>query len=155
MRFRNKTLAVLLAATLGSVGAHRFYLSGRRSLAGWCYFAAFFAMLAFGLRYSLQDPAFGLNMPYDLFRPALLLAGFPAIAAFLDGILIALIPDERFDRRFNATVTRTNQSGGMVVTLAALSLMIGAGLMTMTLAVDLEAAVELLPHQPLDQSPVR
>jgi hypothetical protein len=152
-RFRNKTFAVFLGATLGSIGLHRFYLSGKGSLAAWCYVVGFFSLLAFGLGYSLRDPAFGLNMPYDLFTPAMLLAALPALVAFLDAILLALQPDARFDARFNPGADRINQSGGMVVTLAALSLLIGAGLMVVMLAVDLEAAVEALPHRALDQAP--
>jgi hypothetical protein len=151
--FNNKTLAVFLAALFGSLGAHRFYLEGARSWKGWCYCIAFFLLFAFGLDYSLRDPAFGLHMPYDVFRPAMLLAGLPGLVAMLDAILLALTPDERFDTRFNAGQSRHNQSGGLVVTFAALTLAVGAGIMTLMLAVDLEAAVDLMPHQALDQAP--
>jgi hypothetical protein len=151
--FKNKTLAVFLAAVFGSLGAHRFYLEGRSSWRAWCYCIAFFMLFAFGLDYSLRDPAFGLHMPYDIFRPAMLLAGLPGLVAMLDAILLALTPDQRFDERFNTGQARHNQSGGMVVTLAALSLAVGAGIMTLMLAVDLEAAVDLMPHQALDQVP--
>jgi hypothetical protein len=151
--FKNKTLATFLTAALGSLGVHRFYLEGSRSWKAWAYLASFLALLGLGLRICLKDPTFGSNMPYDLFRPALLLAGLPALLAFLEAIFIALMPDHRFDDQFNAGTERQNRSGGLVVTLAALSLLVGAGLMTVMLAVDLEAAVEYFPHQPLDRSP--
>lgn len=150
--FKNKTLAVFLAAVLGSFGAHHFYLEGRHSWKAWCYCIAFFALFAFGLDYSLRDPAFGLHMPYDIFQPAMLLAGLPGIVAMLEAILLTLIPDERFDTRFNAGQSRRNHSGGLVVTMAALSLAVGAGIMTLMLAVDLEAAVTAMPHQAFDQA---
>ena len=149
--FHNKTLAVFLAALFGSVGAHRFYLEGRSSWKGWCYCIAFLLLLAFGLDYSLRDPAFGLHMPYDIFQPAMLLAGLPGLVAMLEAILLALTPDDRFDTRFNAGQLHHNQSGGLVVTLAAMSLLVGGGIMTLMLAVDLEAAVTVMPHQALDQ----
>jgi TM2 domain-containing membrane protein YozV len=54
---KNKTLATFLAAVLGSVGAHRFYLYGRRDGKAWLYvllfplsmFAGFIAALMIGL----------------------------------------------------------------------------------------------------------
>ena len=57
--FRNKTLATLLAALGGTVGAHRFYLHGPRRLLPWLYplfawsliptFAGFIEALRFAL----------------------------------------------------------------------------------------------------------
>ena len=54
---KNKTLATFLAALLGSLGAHRFYLYGRRDRQAWLYvlffplsmFAGFIAALVIGL----------------------------------------------------------------------------------------------------------
>ncbi len=39
MRFRNKTLATLLAAVGGTFGLHRFYLHGPRRVLPWLYVA--------------------------------------------------------------------------------------------------------------------
>jgi len=54
---KNKTLAALLAALLGGLGAHRFYLFGKKDLRAWIYvllfplsvFAGFLAALVIGL----------------------------------------------------------------------------------------------------------
>lgn len=54
---KNKTFATLLAALLGGVGAHRFYLYGRRDRRAWLYvlfcplsvFTGFIAALMIGL----------------------------------------------------------------------------------------------------------
>jgi hypothetical protein len=150
--FRNKTTAVFLAAALGAVGAHRFYLEGATSKRGWGYATSFLILFATGFTFaSRANPAFGLNLPYDLFVPWVLLAALPVIAAFLDAIYIGLTPDRRFDDRFNTTSTRTNRSGGLLVALVALSLGVGSTLMTTVLAVDLEALVGTFSHHTLDE----
>jgi TM2 domain-containing membrane protein YozV len=54
---KNKTIATFLAAIFGSVGAHRFYLYGRKDRRAWLYvllfplsaFAGFIAALMIGL----------------------------------------------------------------------------------------------------------
>ncbi len=54
---KNKTLATFLAAILGGLGAHRFYLYGRHDRKAWLYvllcplsiFAGFIAALVIGL----------------------------------------------------------------------------------------------------------
>ena len=54
---KNKTLATFLAAIFGGLGAHRFYLHGRRDRKAWLYvlsfplsiFAGFIAALVIGL----------------------------------------------------------------------------------------------------------
>ncbi len=54
---KNKTLATFLAALLGSFGAHRFYLYGKKDRRAWLYvlffplsaFAGFIAALVIGL----------------------------------------------------------------------------------------------------------
>jgi hypothetical protein len=149
--FKNKTLTVFLAATVGCLGLHRFYLKGTRSWPGWAYFICFTGFLGAGLSIAERDPAFGYHMPYDIFQPGILLAALPMLVAFLEAIVLGLTPDARFDQRFNSGAQQHNHSGGLVVTLVALSLGIGSTLMTIVLAVDIEAAVEALPHKTLDQ----
>jgi hypothetical protein len=54
---KNKTVASLLAALLGGLGAHRFYLFGKKDIVAWIYlflfplsvFAGFVAALIIGL----------------------------------------------------------------------------------------------------------
>jgi hypothetical protein len=150
--FRNKTVAVFLAATVGALGVHRFYLEGAASRRGLAYASTFFVLLSGGFAIAVRlNPAFGLNLPYDIFVPSILLAAIPIVAAFLDAIYLGLMPDRRFDDRFNTGTSRTNHSGGLVVALVALSLGIGSTLMTLVLAVDLEALVGTFSHHTLDE----
>jgi hypothetical protein len=150
--FRNKTAAVFLAATVGAFGLHRFYLEGIRSRSALAYAATFVVLLAGGFAVAVRrNPAFGLNLPYDIFVPPILFAAIPIIVAFLDAIYLGLMPDARFDDQFNSGGNRTNHSGGLVVALVALSLGVGSTLMTMVLAVDLEALVGTFSHHTLDE----
>ncbi len=150
--FRNKTAAVFLAATVGGVGLHRFYLEGKDSRAALAFLGSFSLLAGCGLAYAIShNPAFGLNLPYDLFTPAVLLAALPVIAAFLDAIYIGLMADARFDLKFNAGCPRANHSGAVAVTLVVLSLAVGSTLMTTVLAVDLEALVGVFSHHTLDE----
>jgi UPF0716 family protein affecting phage T7 exclusion len=56
-KHKNKTVATLLAALLGGLGAHRFYLYGKKDIGAWIYlflfplsvFAGFLAALIIGL----------------------------------------------------------------------------------------------------------
>ena len=55
--YKNKTLAALLASVLGGLGAHRFYLYGKKDIRAWVYvclfplsmFAGFIEAIVIGL----------------------------------------------------------------------------------------------------------
>lgn len=81
---RSKYVAAVLAFFLGIFGTHRFYL-GQRFL-GILYFALFF--------FSLLT----IDAPYQNDVPLLAL---PAILGFIDSILLAVMPQETFDEKYN------------------------------------------------------
>ena len=112
MPFRRKSLAALLAFLLGAVGAHRLYLGQPR---WWLPLAvtALMLPLLIGVRNWYQSPAFFVVM-------------VPVIAGFIEALVLALMPDERFDARFNGAGERRNNSGWDAVLVAIATLMIGA-----------------------------
>ncbi len=80
---KNKYTAAALAFFLGIFGTHRFYL-GQRFL-GVVYFLMFFA----GLTVTIASDG---DVP-------LIMA--PAILAFIDSVLLAVMPHDEFDERYN------------------------------------------------------
>ena len=112
MTFRRKALAALLAFLLGAFGAHRIYLGRPR----WWLPLAVTALtlpLLIGVRNWYQTPAFFVLM-------------VPVVAGFIEALVIALMPDEKFDARFNAATVRRNNSGWDAVLVAIATLMVGA-----------------------------
>ena len=112
MTFRRKSLAALLAFLLGAFGAHRIYLGRPR----WWLPLAVTALalpLLVGVRNWYQTPAFFVLM-------------VPVVAGFIEALVIALMPDEKFDARFNTATGRRNGSGWDAVLVAIATLMIGA-----------------------------
>ncbi|MBS1162530.1 MAG: hypothetical protein H6R03_426 [Burkholderiaceae bacterium] len=104
MTFRRKSLAALLAFLLGAFGAHRIYLGRPR---WWLPLAvtALTVPLIVGVRNWYQTPAFFVLM-------------LPVVAGFIEALVIALMPDEKFDARFNAAADRRNDSGWDAVLVA-------------------------------------
>jgi archaellum biogenesis protein FlaJ (TadC family) len=115
VNFRRKSFAALLAFLLGAFGAHRLYLGRPR----WWLPLAVTALtlpLLFGVRNWYQTPAFFVLM-------------VPVVAGFIEALVIALMPDEKFDARFNAASQRRNDSGWDAVLVAIATLMVGASVM--------------------------
>jgi TM2 domain-containing membrane protein YozV len=115
VNFRRKSFAALLAFLLGAFGAHRLYLGRPR----WWLPLAVTALtlpLLFGVRNWYQTPAFFVLM-------------VPVVAGFIEALVIALMPDEKFDARFNVASQRRNDSGWDAVLVAIATLMVGATVM--------------------------
>jgi TM2 domain-containing membrane protein YozV len=110
--FRLKSLAALLAFLFGAFGVHRLYLGRPR---WWLPLAvtALMLPLLIGVRNWYQTPAFFVLM-------------VPVVAGFIEALVLALMPDEKFDRRFNAESRRRNDSGWGAVLVAIATLLIGA-----------------------------
>lgn len=119
-RFRHKALAALLAAVTGALGANRVYLG--QSL-WWLPLGITLGglPLLIGVRNWYQTPAFFVVM-------------VPVVAGFLQALVIALMPDEKFDARFNAGADRRNRSGWDAVLVAIASLAAGAIVLMATIA---------------------
>ncbi len=58
----------------------------------------------------------------------------PVVAGFIQALVIALMPDDRFDARFNAGHSRRNHSGWDAVLIAVVTLMGGAVALMTTIA---------------------
>ncbi len=112
MPFRHKALAALLAFLAGALGAHRLYLGQPR---WWLPLSVTLVTipLQIGVRNWYQSPAFFVMM-------------IPVIAGFIEALVIALMPDEKFDARFNPGSERKNQSGWDAVLTAIATLAVGS-----------------------------
>ncbi len=77
--------------------------------------------LLIGVRNWYQTPAFFVLM-------------VPVTAGFIQALVIALMPDERFDARFNAACSRRNHSGWDAVLVAIVTLAGGAIALMTTIA---------------------
>jgi TM2 domain-containing membrane protein YozV len=144
--FKSKTCAALLASLFGSIGAHRFYLHGRRDVFGYLHIVG----LALGVAGAL------LLMRTHRTSIAGWLLAIPGaaslLAAFLAAIVYGLRPDDKWDVRFNPGSARTNRSGWGVVFVVILSLFIGAMLLMGGLALGFQTYFEATT-QPLVAAP--
>ncbi|HUN93209.1 MAG TPA: hypothetical protein VMU33_14250 [Burkholderiaceae bacterium] len=118
--FRHKALAALLAFVGGGLGWHRLYLG----LPGWWVPPLAVAACVPWLR---GDPAWFQS-------PAFFVAMVPVVIGFVEAIVIALTPDDRFDARFNAASPRRNRSRWDAV-LVAIATMIVGSIITLTVIV--------------------
>jgi hypothetical protein len=119
-RFRHKAFAALLAALTGALGLNRIYLG--QGL--W--------WLPLGITLGALPLLIGVRNWYQ--TPAFFVVMVPVVAGFLQALVIALMPDERFDARFNARTGRRNQSGWDAVLVAIASLAAGAIVLMATIS---------------------
>ncbi len=124
---RSKALATWLAVLVGSVGGHRFYLYGARDAWGWLHPWPTLAGL-WGVQrmveYGQDDRLAWLLIP---------VLGLMLSAAMLTAIVYGLMPDDKWDSRFNAG-RRVTDSGWPVVLGVIVALMLGAGVLMGTIA---------------------
>jgi hypothetical protein len=118
--FKHKALAAMLASLTGALGLNRLYLGQKL---WWLPLAVTLIALPLiiGVKNWYQTPAFFVLM-------------LPVIAGFVQALVIALMPDERFDVRFNAGQSRRNRSGWDAVLVAVITLMAGATVLMTTIA---------------------
>ena len=119
-KFRHKALAALLAAVTGALGLNRLYLGQKLWWLPLAITAATLPLLI-GVRNWYQSPAFFVLM-------------IPVTAGFIQALVVALMPDERFDARFNPGSDRHNRSGWDAVLVAIATLAGGAIALMATIA---------------------
>ena len=124
---KSKTLATWIALIGGPLGLHRFYLHGWRDAWGWLHPWPTLAGL-YGIERVRE-----LGQDDHLSWALIPLLGFVVAASMLCAILYGLMPDERWDRRYNAG-TGASKSGWAAVIGVVLALMIGAGVLMATIA---------------------
>lgn len=135
-RFRSKTITAALAFFLGSLGAHRFYLYGKRDLYGWAHLIGTLIGIP-GVMLLIASERASI--------PGWVLAFFGTVSvlsAMLAAIVYGLRPDEKWDAQFNAHTQRKSQSGWTVIFVVIFSLLIGAFLLMTALAISFQTYFE-------------
>ncbi|WP_454826197.1 NINE protein [Paraburkholderia xenovorans] len=135
-RFRSKTMTAALAFFFGSLGAHRFYLYGKRDIYGWAHVIGMLIGIPGAMLVVASDRASMLGWMLALPGAASLLA------AFLAAIVYGLRPDEKWDAQFNAQTQRKSRSGWTVIFVVIFSLLIGAFLLMTGLAISFQTYFE-------------
>lgn len=125
--YKSKTLAAWIALIGGSLGLHRFYLYGPRDLWGWLWWLPTLVG-AYGVQRAL---AFGQDDQLAWLLVPLL--GFALAAAMLAAIVYGLMPDDKWNARFNSG-SHAHESGWGVVLALVLSLLFGATVLMSTIA---------------------
>ena len=110
--FRHKALAALLASLGGAFGLNRLYLG--QSL--W--------WLPLGVTLIALPLTLGVSNWYQ--TPSFFVLMVPVVAGFIQALVIAVMPDDRFDARFNPGQSRQNSSGWAAVLVAIATLLVGA-----------------------------
>jgi TM2 domain-containing membrane protein YozV len=110
-----KTLATFLAAFFGGIGAHRFYLYGMRDRLGWAHIVTLPISLLLMTIWPEQQ---------RLFTGAPLVISI--LAGMIEALALGLIPDEKWDVRYNSLSGKQSDSGWTVVLLLVFSLTVGA-----------------------------
>ncbi len=112
--FRHKTIAALLAFTLGWAGAHWWYI-GRRM--PWLPLLATVVILGVAL---WRDVPLVSQIWYYLIL-------IPLAAGFIEAIVFCLMDDRRFDARYNPGQDRQSANGWGAVILCIVFVWIGTG----------------------------
>lgn len=112
---KNKTLATFLSFSLGSVGAHRFYLYGKRDPIAWLH------ALSIPLSYLLAKLYFNLNefLTYGPWLISLLVALFMTL-------ILGLQSDEKWDAKFNPKSDQKSDSSWFLAVILVLAVGCGA-----------------------------
>ncbi|MDQ8033111.1 TM2 domain-containing protein [Bordetella genomosp. 1] len=109
---RRKVAVGLLACLLGWAGAHWWYLRRRYAWAVTLY--ALVCLAATSLYPVWWD------------NPAFFLLFIPMVDGFIEGVVFSLMPDEKFDRRYNPGLGPVSRSGWPEVLVAIFGTLVGA-----------------------------
>lgn len=125
--YKSKTLATWLAFLGGGFGLHRFYLFGLRDAMGWVW-AVITLVGAQGVRrqlaYGVDDQAAWVLLP---------VLGFSLAAGALMALVYGLMPDEKWNARFNPHGPR-HQTGWATIFGVVLALLVGGGVLMSAIA---------------------
>ncbi len=120
---KNKTAATLLALVMGWGGIHRVYLRGTRDKWALLHLAS---VPAAALVLFLAPRA---NVFYHLLP---LIVSY--IAGLLEGLVIGLMPDEKFDARYNAGSGGRSDSNWPLALVLVTTTMVGATVLIATIS---------------------
>ncbi len=125
--YKSKTLATWVAVVGGSLGLHRFYLHGVKDTWGWL----FVAPTVLGL-YGVQRMRH-LGGDDHVAWALIPLLGLTVAIAMLSAIVYGLMPDERWNARFNPTGPQHRVNWGTIIGVIV-ALVVGGGVLMATLA---------------------
>ena len=120
---KNKTVATALAFLLGGLGIHRFYLKSGVDRLGLLHLCS---LPAAGLVYGLGR---GPN-PFWVILPLLISWS----AGFIEALVLGLMPDERWDARYNGGSGHQSQSHWIIAVLLVLTTLVGATVVIATIS---------------------
>ncbi len=120
---KNKTLATLLAFTLGGLGVHRFYLRGSVDRLGLAHLCSL----------PIAGLVFGLLPEVDGFFKALPVV-ISYIIGFIEALAIGVTQDEKWDAKFNAASGQASASRWYLALLLVVIMLVGTTVMIGTLA---------------------
>ena len=126
--FRHKALAALLSFALGAFGVHRLYLGQR------------FWWLPLAVSAAMLPLLIGVDNWYQ--TPAFFVLVVPVVAGFIEALVLALTPDEKFDGRFNPRANRANNSGWDAVLVAIVTLLIGTTVLMISIVLMFQTIFE-------------
>lgn len=116
--YKNKTLATFLSFSLGSLGAHRFYLHGKSDPIAWLH------ALSLPLSILLSKLYFNLNefVTYGPWLISLLVALFMTL-------ILGLKSDEKWDAKYNADSGKKSDSSWLLALILVFA--VGCGAITL------------------------
>ncbi|KQV47897.1 TM2 domain-containing protein [Massilia sp. Root335] len=120
---KNKTFATALAFLLGGLGAHRFYLKGSVDRIGLLHLCS---VPAAGLVYGIGHAP----NPFYVLLPLIV----SWIAGFVEALVFGLMPDEKWDARYNAGSGRTSHSHWFVILLVVITMLVGTTALIATIS---------------------
>ena len=118
--FKSKTMAALLAALFGVLGVHGWYLGRKKA---WLVTLVSCGLFVFAHFYPVW---------WD--SPPFLLLVIPAAAGYIEALVLALQPDERFDARYNRYADRRNDTGWGPVLIAIFTTLMGSSVVLLGIA---------------------
>ena len=137
--YKSKTLAAWIALLAGSFGLHRFYLHGLRDLWGWLH--PWPTLLGIWGLLRMQQ----LGQDDRLAWALIPLAGLMVAQGALWAILYGLMPDERWNARFNPDAPSDAEAGGTrwaTIFAIIIALMVGAGVLMASFAFSFQRYFE-------------
>lgn len=122
-KHKNKTFATLLALLLGGLGVHRFYLKSGADRLGLLHVCSVpIAGLVYGAGHAPN--------PFWVLLPLLVSYSI----GFIEALVIGLMPDEKWDAKYNAASGTQSDSGWLVVVLLVATMVIGATVLIGTIS---------------------
>ena len=122
-KHKNKTIATLLASTLGSLGGLSFYLFGRRDQFAWLH------LLSLPISLLLTNLLFHLPLLITMNPWALSL-----LISLFTALTLGLKSDEKWDAKYNPESSQTSDSTWPLALILVLTMAFGAFVLIFVLA---------------------